>query len=56
LKNKVYNPRKEEELKEIIHKEIANIPAEQLERVNRNLFHRCEECLRAEGERFQHLL
>jgi hypothetical protein len=38
-----------EELKE-------NIPAEQLQRVNQNLFRRCEECLRVEGQHFQHLL
>jgi hypothetical protein len=57
LKDKVSNsnPRKEE-LKENIHGEIANIPAEQLQRVNQNLFGRCEERLRAEGQHFQHLL
>jgi hypothetical protein len=44
------------ELKENIHREIANIPAEQLERVNQNLFCRCEECLHLEGHHFQHLL
>jgi hypothetical protein len=32
-------------LKENIHREIANIPAEQLQRVNQNLFHQCKECL-----------
>jgi hypothetical protein len=47
LKGKVYksNPRTEEELKENIHREIANLSAEQLQRVNQNLFRRCEECL-----------
>jgi hypothetical protein len=47
LKDKVYNnnPRMEEKLKENIRREIANIPAEQLQKVNHNLFHRCEECL-----------
>jgi hypothetical protein len=44
----------EEELKETICREIANIPAEQLQRVNQNLFRRCEECLRIEGQHFQH--
>jgi hypothetical protein len=46
LKGKVYksNPRTEEELKENIHREIANLAAEQLKRVNQNLFRRCEEC------------
>jgi hypothetical protein len=49
LKDKVYNsnPRKEE-LKENIHRKIANISAEQLQRVNQNLFHQCKECLCAE--------
>jgi hypothetical protein len=57
LKNKVYssNPRTEE-LKENIRKEIANIPAEQLQRVNQNPFRRCEQCLRVEGQYFQHLV
>jgi hypothetical protein len=38
LKNKVYNskPISEEELKENIIREIANIPVEQLQRVNQN--------------------
>jgi hypothetical protein len=54
LKDKVYNinPRTEEELKE----NIANIPAKQLQRVNLNTFHRCDECLRVEGQHFQHFL
>jgi hypothetical protein len=45
-----------EELKENIPREIANIPVEQLQRVNQNLFHRCKECLHVEGQHFQHLL
>jgi hypothetical protein len=44
-----------EELKENIHREIANIPAEQLQRVNQNLLRRCQEYLHVEGEPFQHL-
>jgi hypothetical protein len=32
--------------------EIANIPAEQLQRVNQNLFHQCLEHLHAEGNIF----
>jgi hypothetical protein len=58
LKDKIYNsnPRTAEELKENIHREITNIPEEQLQRVTQNLFRRCEECLRAEGQHFQHLL
>jgi hypothetical protein len=46
----------EEELKENIHREISNIPAEDLQKVNRNLFRRREEYLRVEGQHFQHLL
>jgi hypothetical protein len=40
LKDEVYNsnPRMEEELKENIGIKIANMPAEQLQRVNQNLF------------------
>jgi RNA polymerase-binding transcription factor DksA len=49
LKDKVYNSNSQtEELKENICKEIANIPAEQLQRINQNLFHQCEECLYVE--------
>jgi hypothetical protein len=57
LKGKVYksNARKEE-IKEYIRREIAHIPAEELQMVNRNLFRWCEECLRVEGQHFQHLL
>jgi hypothetical protein len=40
LKDRFYNsnPCTEEGLKENIRKEIANIPAEQFQRVNQNLF------------------
>jgi hypothetical protein len=57
-KGKVYssNPRTEEELKENILREISNTAAEHLQKVNQNLFRRCEECLRVEGQHFQHLL
>jgi hypothetical protein len=48
------NPRTEE-LKENICRNIANIPAEQLQRVNENFFRLCEECLHVEGQYFQHL-
>jgi hypothetical protein len=46
LKDKLYtgNPRKEEELKENIRWGIANTPAEQLQRVNQNVFCQCDEC------------
>jgi hypothetical protein len=58
LKDKVYNSnrRTKKELKENIRREIANIPAEQLQRVRQNLFRRCEECLRVQGQHFQHFL
>jgi hypothetical protein len=57
LKDRVYNsnPRTEEELKENIPREIANIPAEQLQRVNQN-FCQCEEYLHLEGLHSQHFL
>jgi hypothetical protein len=45
----------EKELKEHICREIANIPAEQLQGVNQNLFCQCEECLHVDGQHFQHL-
>jgi hypothetical protein len=35
---------------------IANIPAEQLQRVNQSLFRWCEERLLVEEQHFQHLL
>jgi hypothetical protein len=42
VKDKVYksNPRMEEEVKENIRKEIANVPVEKLRKVNQNLFRR----------------
>jgi hypothetical protein len=57
LKGKVYNINSQtEERKGNIRSEIANIPAAQLQRVNQNLFRRCEECVRADEQQFQHLL
>jgi hypothetical protein len=57
FKDKVYNSNpRTEELKGNVHRELSNIPAEQLQRVNQNLFCRCEGCLRVEGQHFQHLL
>jgi hypothetical protein len=51
LEDKVYNSNsRTEELKENICREIVNIPAEQLQVVNWNLFRQCEECLRVEGQ------
>jgi hypothetical protein len=57
LKDKIYNSksRMEAELKENIRREIANILAEYLQRANQNVFRRCEECLRVEGEHFRSL-
>jgi hypothetical protein len=51
LKDKVYssNLQTEEGLKVNIPREISNIPAENIQKVNKNLFRRCEECLRVEG-------
>jgi endonuclease III len=45
-----------EELKENIRREISNTAAENLQKVNQNLFRQYEECLRVEGQHFQHLL
>jgi hypothetical protein len=57
LKDKVYSSNlRTEELKENIRREISNIPAENLQKVNQNLFRRCEKCLRVEGQYFQHHL
>jgi hypothetical protein len=40
--DKVYNNNPQmEELKENIHRKIANVPAEQLQSVDQNLFHWC---------------
>jgi RNA polymerase-binding transcription factor DksA len=50
------NPRTEEELEENIRKEISNTAAENLRKVNQNLFRQCEDCLRVEGKHFQHHL
>jgi hypothetical protein len=57
LKDKVYdnNPRTEE-LKENVCREIANIPAEQLQIINQNFFRWCKECLLVGEQHFQHLL
>jgi hypothetical protein len=46
----------EEELNENICREISNIPREHLQKVNQNPFRQYEECLRVEGQHFQHLL
>jgi hypothetical protein len=57
LKDKVHNSNPQmEELKENIHKEIVNNPAEQLQRVNQNLFCLYKKCLHVEGRHFQHFL
>jgi hypothetical protein len=54
LNDKIYNsnPQTEEELKENIRREIANIPAEQLQEIHQNFFRQCEECLRVDGQHF----
>jgi hypothetical protein len=55
LKDNVYksNSQTEEELKENI---CSDISSEQLEILNWNLFHECEECLHVKRQHFQHLL
>jgi hypothetical protein len=45
-----------EGLKENIHRQIANIPAEQLKRVNQTLFHQHKKCLHVQGQHFKKLL
>jgi hypothetical protein len=58
VKDKVYssNPRPEDGLKENIHREISNIPEENLQKVTQNLFCQCEECLLVGGQHLKHLL
>jgi hypothetical protein len=58
LKEKVYvnNPHSLEELQENIRHEISTIPVQQIGRVSRNIFSRCEACLEAEGRHFETLL
>jgi hypothetical protein len=57
LTDTVYNRNTQlQELKENIHRETADIPAEQLQGVNQNPFHMCRECLHVEGQHFQHFL
>jgi hypothetical protein len=58
LKRKVYknNPRSIEALQAEITRVIGSIAMDELQRVSRNLFLRCEACLQAEGGHFQHLL
>jgi hypothetical protein len=54
LKDKVY--KEEEELQENIRRKYVNISAEELQRVIKNLFCQCEECLHVEGQHFQHVM
>jgi hypothetical protein len=58
LKQKVYktNPHTIEEQKENIRNEVSAISPGELQRVITNLVRRCQECARADGDRFQHLL
>jgi hypothetical protein len=60
LNDKVYNSNpRTEELKENIgmeRYENCNIRAERLQKVNQNILRRYEECLRVEGQHFQHFL
>jgi hypothetical protein len=52
----VNNPHSLEELQENIRHEISAIPVQQLRRVSRNIFSRCEAFLEAEGRHFETLL
>jgi hypothetical protein len=58
LKAKVYknNPRSIEALQNEITRVIHSITVDELQRVSRNLFIRCEACLQAEGSHFQHVI
>jgi hypothetical protein len=57
LKYNVYNSNpRTEELRENIRREIFNIAAENHKNVNENPFRLCEQCLRVEGQHFQHLI
>jgi hypothetical protein len=56
LNDKVYSINPRTELKEIIRREIANIPAEQLQKVNENPSRQCEKCLRVKWQHLQRLL
>jgi inhibitor of nuclear factor kappa-B kinase subunit alpha len=57
LKQKVYktNPHTIEELKENIRNEVSTIPPGELQVIT-NLVRRCQECPRADGDYFLHLL
>jgi hypothetical protein len=45
-----------EDVKENIHREIANILDEQVQNMNQNVFLRCLESMLVEGQHFQHFL
>lgn len=56
LKGKVYvnNPHTREQLQENITQVISNITRAEIRRVSGNLFTRCQACLAAEGQHFEH--
>jgi hypothetical protein len=58
LENKVHkrNPDTSHEVEEDIPEEISRISPVELQRVNQNVFLRCNACLRAQGKHFQHVL
>jgi hypothetical protein len=58
LKDKVYsnNTHTLVELKQSIRETISSIEVCELKLVSNNIFKRSEECLRAEGRHFEHLL
>jgi hypothetical protein len=58
LKDEVYktNPHIKEGLRENVHREILEVPQEEILQVNSNLFKRYTERVHAQGQYFQHLL
>jgi hypothetical protein len=58
LKDEVYssNPHTLVELKQSIRETISSIEVSELKLVSNSIFQRLEECLRAEGRHFEHLL
>jgi hypothetical protein len=58
LKGKVYRntPRTAEALQNEIRNVVASISADELQRVSQGFLRRCEACLRAAGNQFEHFL
>jgi hypothetical protein len=58
LKGKVYRntPRTAEALQNEIRNVVASISADELQRISQGFLQRCEACLRATGNHFEHFL